>query len=328
MTISSNSAKLLAVSAAALMHGAAVWWLADGTEVEIEGGARMAEVSLGTSFADMAEGTMTPVETPDVTEPADTPKTTQSVKTPQAAEPVERATFTQAPTPETVTADAAQPNAQPPEAAEPLKPATSPSTPALTPQVTETPLVQVLPKAASPTPSETQEANDSHPTAVARSVRPKTRSPSFEKKHTVKPEPVKRETKAKPRKAVKQAKGNAKLNAKAGATTGTTKTRSKAVSSGQGRKKQANGNAAAGNYPSKVMRKIARVRKPRVGQKGAAVVTFTVASDGRLGSVSLARSSGSGQVDKAALNVVRKAAPFPPPPSGARRSFSIKIKGG
>ena len=58
-----------------------------------------------------------------------------------------------------------------------------------------------------------------------------------------------------------------------------------------------------------------------------AVVAFRVASNGGLTSVSIARSSGSSALDQAALRVDQRSAPFPPPPNGARRSFSVQIKG-
>ena len=45
-----------------------------------------------------------------------------------------------------------------------------------------------------------------------------------------------------------------------------------------------------------------------------------------LAGLSVARSSGSAALDRAALRVVQRAAPFPAPPAGAQRSFSIKIE--
>lgn len=48
------------------------------------------------------------------------------------------------------------------------------------------------------------------------------------------------------------------------------------------------------------------------GQQGTAVVRFTIARSGQVGSVTLVRSSGSEALDEAALALVRRAAPFPP----------------
>ncbi len=86
-------------------------------------------------------------------------------------------------------------------------------------------------------------------------------------------------------------------------------------------------NAAASSYPGLVLRQIARVRPPRVTARGAAIVRLSIAENGALAAVGIARSSGNAQLDQAALQVVRNAGPFPPPPPGARRSFSVEIKG-
>jgi protein TonB len=82
----------------------------------------------------------------------------------------------------------------------------------------------------------------------------------------------------------------------------------------------AEGNAAASNYPGLVMRH-------RADTRGAVLVQFSVTEGGRLASVRVARSSGSTRLDRAALTVVERAAPFPAPPAGADRSFSVQIKG-
>ena len=84
------------------------------------------------------------------------------------------------------------------------------------------------------------------------------------------------------------------------------------------------GNAAASNYPGKVMRKINRTRKPSVGVRGTAIVGFKITADGGLGSVQILRSSGESRVDQAALDHLRRAAPFPAPPPGAERRFQVE----
>ncbi len=74
------------------------------------------------------------------------------------------------------------------------------------------------------------------------------------------------------------------------------------------------------------MRKLSRVPRPRMNARGAAVVAFSIAGSGGLSGVSLARSSGSAALDRAALQVVQRAAPVPAPPAGAPRSYSSQIK--
>ncbi|MGK0674668.1 MAG: TonB family protein [Halothiobacillaceae bacterium] len=62
---------------------------------------------------------------------------------------------------------------------------------------------------------------------------------------------------------------------------------------------------------------------PRVARRleleGRVVVAFTVEADGRLAGVRVVESSGSELLDEAALEAVRKAAPFPPFPDGVER---------
>ncbi|WP_158964334.1 energy transducer TonB family protein [Chachezhania sediminis] len=87
------------------------------------------------------------------------------------------------------------------------------------------------------------------------------------------------------------------------------------------------GNAAASNYPGKVYRAIARAKRGRVSIRGGARVSFRIATNGALEGISIARSSGSAELDRFAVQQIRRAAPFPVPPAGARRSFTIEIKG-
>ncbi len=84
------------------------------------------------------------------------------------------------------------------------------------------------------------------------------------------------------------------------------------------------GNAAASNYPGAIMRMINRTRKPRVGVQGTAIVGFEIRSDGGLASVTILSSSGEAAIDQAALDHLRRAAPFPAPPSGADRRFQVE----
>lgn len=158
--------------------------------------------------------------------------------------------------------------------------------------------------------------------AVTRSLRPKQRSTEFEKAHKPVPKtkPVK-QAKAPP----KQPQAGASHNARAGSTTG--KAAATARQSGSGGKKKEAGNAAASNYPGQVMRKLARAGKPSLSARGTAVVAFSINSGGGLASISLVQSSGSPALDKAAVRLVHGAGPFPKPPQGARRSFSVQIKG-
>lgn len=84
------------------------------------------------------------------------------------------------------------------------------------------------------------------------------------------------------------------------------------------------GNAAASNYPGTVKRKINRPRKPRVGAQGTAIVGFDIGPDVSLASATILRSSGESAIDQAALDHLRRAAPFQAPPAGAQRRFQLE----
>lgn len=206
------------------------------------------------------------------------------------------------------------------------------ATAVLTPVPTQTAALQpgpqtstAKPLVAAPTPplSTAQTATPAQPakalaitaTRPTQSPRPEARPKSAEPKAALKAKP----------KPAKPAAGAEKAATK-GAEDGKVKAAAKQKSTGTAAKKTA-GNAASRNYPGRVMRKISRVPKPRVGSVGTATVGFTIASNGRLASASITHSSGVPALDRAALKVIQRAAPFPKPPAGAQRSFTLKIKG-
>lgn len=61
------------------------------------------------------------------------------------------------------------------------------------------------------------------------------------------------------------------------------------------------------------------------GDQGAATVTFALDGSGRVTSVRLTRGSGHGSLDQEAQAMVRRASPFPAPPSGHSVSFTAPI---
>jgi protein TonB len=101
--------------------------------------------------------------------------------------------------------------------------------------------------------------------------------------------------------------------------------------SGSGGRTSAAGNAAVSNYPGKVAAKLRRsvrgVSRPARSRASNDVLdSFTVNAGGGLGGVRIARSSGSRELDKAALAIVRRAAPFPPiPPQSGRRNWAFTL---
>lgn len=328
------------------LHGAGLWVSETPVPIEIEGGGDELEASLGSSFADMAAGSVRPVEAdttatqPDATEPDKPPEPDRTPPTQSAV--TEAVTTTRDATPAAPTADAtptkpqeapASTSAQVTEAVEAKQATASPPAPAApAPSAAEAVTAAPSANALTATPSEIGSAEATEPDrveatprseqAVETSLRPKSRPRTVERAAT------RQETAPKPkRSASSQAGNNATRDARRGSTTGR-ETTSAAQTTGQNRTRSAaEGNASASNYPGQVMRHLARVPRPRSQGRGAAIVQFSIAQNGRLSSVGLARSSGSDRLDRAALTVVQRAAPFPAPPSGATRSFSVKIEG-
>lgn len=310
---------------------------------KIEGGGAQVEARMGSRFEDMSAGTLHAIATDDETPNAPPP----SIEDAQTIEETVQPTQSDA-TPQTTPEELAitepmataqvQPDQTPPPSASklaaipavPLAPAQSadvvlPSpmvpVPVLTPQIAAAKPVQMQPIA--PPKTIASEAPDS--AAPPQSIRPKRKDPELAAKVAASRPKV-----TAPAPKVAQAtpkRGNANRNNTQGAANGTNQ-RAKPKASGAiaKRAKQA-GNAAVSNYPGQVMRRISRVSKPRVRSRGTAVIAFSISSGGGLAGLSVARSSGSAALDQAALGVIRKAAPFPRPPAGARRQFSIRIKG-
>ncbi|BBU56931.1 hypothetical protein KU6B_31960 [Mameliella alba] len=338
---SSRLAKSSAVSLALLAHGAVALTLASPEDPRIEGASGGAEVRLGSSFADMAAGRVRPEPAKTPAEKADPEKLTpdrvkahaEQAKPDQISPERPRDAAEMAQKPRSAV-QAPEPVARRLAAVAPEQTDTGPRLASLKPDTPETQDLAALAPAlerADPAPAIKPVTPDNAPAervtgeapksaAVSRSLRPKMRTPEFEaaNKPVAKP-------KAKPRAKPAPQGGGAARNARAGNPTGNDA--AKARNSGNNGRKAAPGNAAASNYPGLVMRKLSRAGRPRVNARGTAVVAFSISSGGGLASLSLARSSGSSALDRAALGVVRNAAPFPQPPNGARRSFSIQIQG-
>lgn len=115
-----------------------------------------------------------------------------------------------------------------------------------------------------------------------------------------------------------QNEADARRGVAEGQTDGKTATRSQGGKSGIG-------NASVSNYPGKVVAKLRRALRgisssARAKARNDVQVSFTVDANGGVGGIRIARSSGSPELDAAALAVIRLAAPFPPIPTDAGRS--------
>jgi len=84
------------------------------------------------------------------------------------------------------------------------------------------------------------------------------------------------------------------------------------------------------NYRAKVLTMVseAMIDPDRPRPPAVALVAFTVDDRGELASIALAKPSGHAELDAEALDMVRRAAPFPPPPANADRRFGAFIEFG
>lgn len=153
------------------------------------------------------------------------------------------------------------------------------------------------------------------PTPTA-DIRPRERTRPEEPK----PEPATRQKPAEKKKAAPQKTEPARKAAKPAPKTGASR-----GSTSQGDASSAGTSTAARTYPAEVQRRIARTRQRRSGAPGRVVVAFSVNGSGGLTGLSIAQSSGKSSTDQAALDHIRRAAPFPAPPAGARRNFRIPV---
>ncbi|SDY64253.1 outer membrane transport energization protein TonB [Citreimonas salinaria] len=194
-------------------------------------------------------------------------------------------------------------------------------------------LAPVVPEDAEPAEvaeaaPETIEAADPDSAAPPRSLRPARRSAEFEERQQAAPQSRRQQTAQPQRQPAPEReaqRGNADQNVRSGAATGRSEAQARQQGTRKGTAQQA-GNAAASNYPGQVMAQINRVGRPRMNHRGRSRVSFTISSAGGLAGLSIARSSGTSALDRAALKIIQRAAPFPPPPPGATRSYAIWIE--
>jgi protein TonB len=270
--------------------------------------------------------------TVEVTQPDTTTETIAAVPTRQA-DPELTGVETRT---EQLTAPALPTDATPPATALALDSAvTTPSLADLAAPVSTTPLEPLTP-APTVTQPQSIEAVQPQQTVIATAPPPETLQALPEDGVQVSPRPQLRpqriELETEHRRAQKQQptrrvqQGNAQQNTVAGSETGSNQTATTGQSTNTG-SNSAVGNAAVSNYPGRVMRCISRAGRPRVSSSGTAVVAFSIAANGRVSQVQLARSSGNAGLDRAAIQTISRAGPCSAPPAGAQRSFHISIEG-
>ena len=80
-------------------------------------------------------------------------------------------------------------------------------------------------------------------------------------------------------------------------------------------------------YAKAVMKKVRSTKRKSGVGRGKVVIGFTVANDGGLALVQVLQGSGNPGLDDAALDHIRRSAPFPPVPEGVGSSFSFEFVG-
>lgn len=350
-TARSTGIKIGAVALAVALHAGGVALVMTEEPVMIEGGGSQ-DAQFGNSFSDMVAGTLTAEETSDTIAPEQTPDTVTEAEPdpiePIAADPVEAPTPAEPiapdvaePAPEVPPEEIANPTAEVAEAeAEPESlsvalPEVNDGAMAVQPEpvtpVTVPPeVLTAAPEAAEVAPPEPITAEPVAPQDTVAAInpdssvpqlskRPVRRDPALEKPEP-KPEPrPQRQAQPKPTN-----RGNSNQAAKQGTTRGTAEKAD--TRQGAGNAARSAGNAAVSNYPGLVNRHLSRVRKPSLSRRGTVRVTFSIAASGGLAGVSISGSSGSAALDKAAATMIRRAAPFPRPPAGAQRTFTVPIR--
>lgn len=295
------------------VHLAAAAALLGGSEefIEQSGGGDSIVIVIGEDYATMlAAGALTPTPPSSAAALPVVQATENPVRPVLEAQPLQRAEAETAETADASTARIVEAATEPPAAVETaaltpsevLEPADAPAT------ITATePIVVPVPTPRPERPT----------TAAKRQSAPKQTT-------AARPERRQQQTQHARRATASQqsgAQGNARQTAHLGA------------SAAPSARQQRAGNAAVDSYPGRVARALRRARHypreaRRAGVQGEARVRFVVQGNGAATGIRIARSSGSPALDAAAIETVRRAAPFPPIPKQAGRSswtFTVPV---
>jgi protein TonB len=152
--------------------------------------------------------------------------------------------------------------------------------------------------------------------------KPEPKKVEAKKEQPKKPSP-KKEKEVKKKKVARD--GNADFDSTKGSSTAKKKDGASQDASQGNSKMKVKGNASSSNYKGMLERKLARsAGRVKARARGLVVVAFTVNASGKVTKVSVRTSSGKPAVDKAALQAVRKASPFPAIPAELGvKTFSI-----
>lgn len=200
------------------------------------------------------------------------------------------------------------------------------SKPRVVRRIAEVRPVLVKPVEAKPVeakPVEKPVLKKEEPKPVEKKPEPRKEQPK-KKEETKKTEPNPKKV-AKKKTAARD--GNAETDSNKGSSKADRKDgNSQDASQGNSRNK-VKGNAATSNYKGLVQRKLERAKKRvRVAAKGTVVVSFTILASGSVVNLRVRKSSGKPAIDKGALDIVRRASPFPAiPPDSGLMSYPVSV---
>ena len=159
---------------------------------------------------------------------------------------------------------------------------------------------------------------------VEKKPEPKKEQPK-KKDEAKKPEP---KPEKKERKKTKARDGNAETDSNKGSSKADKKKKGNSQDASQGNsKRKVKGNASTSNYKGLVQRKLERAKKRvRVSAKGTVIVSFTISANGSVTNLRVRKSSGKPAIDKGALDIVRRASPFPDiPDETGLKSYPVSV---
>lgn len=297
----------LATAGSIAVHGLILGFAPAVEPVRQTGGSPSEVALVGYGFADLVKGVTAPQPVETHEQPT-RPVTEATVVRPETQRPVASDLSLQAPARQ-APISAAQPAPLPTSAARAVDP-----TGAAGPGVTLNP----VPPATSVLKPVASNVADPQDSTVEASLRPRSRT--VPKIAPTRPDPV---PKPSAESSGATLPGNARKSERRGSESASEQAPSISANNRDTRTVKTTGTASAANYPGQVFRKLSQTQRPRLVGRGSAQVAFSVAPNGGLAGLRLARSSGSSAIDAAALRHVRKSAPFPSPPPGAQRSFGF-----
>ncbi|MEO0328258.1 MAG: energy transducer TonB [Pseudomonadota bacterium] len=324
MTFSALKWPIALTVSLAVHFGLGILFKSDSDKILIDGGASVEVASFGGAFSDsIASGS--PDEILEPTEPT-LDELVSETQTSDILEPIEEIVDDNSKVEEL---DVQQPIVS--ELANEIQPSvleTAPSEASTQPadkpvEVASKPIEAITEPLEAELQSSLQPLLETVPVPKKREVF-KTKPKKKTKKAAEKPAKKKKRKPPPKKKVASGDKGKQKVSAKSGSKDGNKKAKAKTTGKKQ-RSAKLSGNAAVSNYPGKIVRKLRRsIRYPKAAKRkkirGQVIVSFTVSRNGGVSRIRIARGSGSSILDKAALETVRRSAPFPKIPTNAGKS--------